>query len=775
MQLKNMETWWNYFDLKYDPFSTSPLSRESQRILLYKTKDISEKIDTEIFGLRDSLPFIRLLIGSRGIGKTTVLHYIQQETSEISNIMPIYIDITFDEDDKSTDPSILIASNILNRFIEEILIQLRSNKKNIWKNNLDIFQKIIYEGGFITIDPNVQCDPFKKIHFVELKRISQWILKILESDGVKPLLLIDNIDKNIEPAKKFMTEPTSQSIFEMIGRSNGMIFISCKNNLIEDLKNEKKEDEISYLLDNVFLNSLKPIEAYNLVQHRLISASNANVINIIDFETIQEIALKKNGITRSILSEVKNVLQKAHAKGIKSITKSMVASRDFVRKDNNLVYKKIIDEDPAAKKGSEHIAKIFDYVKNRPVQFKNAIRYLIKIKQEKRPFIKESKFQDEFQLNGIIYYDVTNKKLRIHPSIDVLFTNLEENGLELNDFFDWFIDSKIDEIDLTPRPDIFENEIESVIDRIKLIQMSVITKSYHNNHIEIKNTRNDTVELLQKSISLYENIGKEDWDEIEQKNILFRINESFFYFCKAYAYYLASYYNEDFCYDGICDRKSDWDNIYYFVITKSASDFGYLNKWNLITTIRNTSAKVYKNYMECPSKEELQILYEEMHEPVKELCEYWKKSIRGNPIDFSSSETQKYKYDVFISHASEDKETFVRPLAQLLKNENVNVWYDEFTLKLGDSLRCSIDKGISESRYGVVVLSKAFFNKKWAQLELSAFVSQIDKEKNILPIWYNVGKKEVEKFSPILADKVAVSSENGLSFVVKKILEAINE
>lgn len=115
-----MKTWWNYFDLEYDPFSTSPLSRESQRNLFYKTKDVSEKIDTEIFGLRDSLPFIRLLIGPRGIGKTTVLHYLQQESSKIPNIMPIYIDITFDEYDKTTDPSILIASNILNRFIEEI-------------------------------------------------------------------------------------------------------------------------------------------------------------------------------------------------------------------------------------------------------------------------------------------------------------------------------------------------------------------------------------------------------------------------------------------------------------------------------------------------------------------------------------------------------------------------------------------------------------------------------------------------------------------------------
>ena len=55
-------------------------------------------------------------------------------------------------------------------------------------------------------------------------------------------------------------------------------------------------------------------------------------------------------------------------------------------------------------------------------------------------------------------------------------------------------------------------------------------------------------------------------------------------------------------------------------------------------------------------------------------------------------------YDVFICHASEDKETFVRPLAEALHLENIAVWYDEFTLKLGDSIRRSLDKGLKQSR-----------------------------------------------------------------------------
>ncbi len=72
-------------------------------------------------------------------------------------------------------------------------------------------------------------------------------------------------------------------------------------------------------------------------------------------------------------------------------------------------------------------------------------------------------------------------------------------------------------------------------------------------------------------------------------------------------------------------------------------------------------------------------------------------------------------YDVFICHASEEKDDFVRPLAHRLKENQIEVWYDEFSLKVGDSLRRSIDLGLSKCRYGIVVLSKSFFRKEWPQ------------------------------------------------------------
>jgi len=116
-------------------------------------------------------------------------------------------------------------------------------------------------------------------------------------------------------------------------------------------------------------------------------------------------------------------------------------------------------------------------------------------------------------------------------------------------------------------------------------------------------------------------------------------------------------------------------------------------------------------------------------------------------------------YDVFISHASEDKETIVRDLVSELVNQDLKVWYDEFTLRIGDSLRQKIDKGLARSRVGLVVLSPPFIAKGWTNYELDGIVTRaVSGEQLLLPIWHNITKQEVVDFSPSLADKVARST-----------------
>lgn len=116
-------------------------------------------------------------------------------------------------------------------------------------------------------------------------------------------------------------------------------------------------------------------------------------------------------------------------------------------------------------------------------------------------------------------------------------------------------------------------------------------------------------------------------------------------------------------------------------------------------------------------------------------------------------------HDVFISHASEDKDEIVRPLANALIHEGLKVWYDEFTLRIGDSLRQKIDHGLANSRVGLVLLSPSFIAKGWTNYELDGIVTRtVSGDQILLPIWHNITKQQVINFSPSLADKVARST-----------------
>jgi hypothetical protein len=136
------------------------------------------------------------------------------------------------------------------------------------------------------------------------------------------------------------------------------------------------------------------------------------------------------------------------------------------------------------------------------------------------------------------------------------------------------------------------------------------------------------------------------------------------------------------------------------------------------------------------------------------------------------------KFDVFISHASEDKVSFVEPLAQALKEQGVSVWYDNFELGWGDTLRGSIDQGLKSSKYGIVVFSKSFLKKKkWTEHELDGLfaMEEVDK-KVILPIWHDISREDMLAYSPALADRLAKRSDKDeIADIVQEIKNLLDK
>jgi hypothetical protein len=143
--------------------------------------------------------------------------------------------------------------------------------------------------------------------------------------------------------------------------------------------------------------------------------------------------------------------------------------------------------------------------------------------------------------------------------------------------------------------------------------------------------------------------------------------------------------------------------------------------------------------------------------PVKKILSA--ESVRRQGVAKAVKPAEPQTWDVFLSHASEDK-PYLEELHRTLVAAGVHVWMDKAVLRWGDSLRSRIDDGLKRSRFVIVVLSKAFLNlKKWTEYELnSAFALETVNEKRILPLWHGVTHEDLKNYSPGLSDRLALDS-----------------
>lgn len=146
-------------------------------------------------------------------------------------------------------------------------------------------------------------------------------------------------------------------------------------------------------------------------------------------------------------------------------------------------------------------------------------------------------------------------------------------------------------------------------------------------------------------------------------------------------------------------------------------------------------------------------------------------------MDLSGEIMKRDGVDVFISHASEDKDSIVRDLADSLIKEGVGVWFDEYSLSIGDSLSSSIQKGLIDCTFGIVVLSPDFIKKKWPEIELqSLYAKEVHKGKSILPIWHRITYDEVIDFNLHLADKFALNTAtHSVDMITKLIVKELDK
>ena len=161
--------------------------------------------------------------------------------------------------------------------------------------------------------------------------------------------------------------------------------------------------------------------------------------------------------------------------------------------------------------------------------------------------------------------------------------------------------------------------------------------------------------------------------------------------------------------------------------------------------------------------------------PIREVPLSSVPSLVRDPAIDQNSPNGSRPTDVFVAHAKEDAEIVVRPLVDALIAEDLEVWFDDLELNIGDSLRRRIDRGIAQSRFAIVVLSPAFMAKGWTNYELDGIITRSNEDGQVvLPIWHDVTKQQVIEFSPSVADKVARrTAANTVGEIANEIADVI--
>jgi hypothetical protein len=144
--------------------------------------------------------------------------------------------------------------------------------------------------------------------------------------------------------------------------------------------------------------------------------------------------------------------------------------------------------------------------------------------------------------------------------------------------------------------------------------------------------------------------------------------------------------------------------------------------------------------------------------------------VRSTPMVLQRATNERPR--AFISHDFRDKDVVVRPLAQALAKLNVPLWYDEYSLRVGDGLRESVERGLKECGKCIIVLSPNFLaNSTWTKAEFnSIFTGElVETRRLILPVWYQVTKKDGYDYSPSLADSFGAWWDGDADRIARKL------
>lgn len=511
-------SWYEWFGFSSDPFIVTPLQSDEEFNTLFVKTDLVNKELSYISSQVESEPFLLLTIGSRGVGKSTILQYVVNLCRK-KGIISVYTGLSSYAVASGREPVYELSRQILKSVIQKLIIE-------IYINENELFQK--YDKPLINWGKRVglsydslegfYIDPSYQYEFDVLIDILFGIIGIVNKNNMKILIAIDNLDKLDSTIVINFLKSMAQPLLEGLNTSGVSVLIASDPKTAEIIE---RDVDLSYLRRSIEINPLLPGEAEQLISLRVSRHSRDQEISCYDKRAIFHVCNKKSGITRDILNEVRKLFEKAHSENTKYIDydMSLEGSKIFDEREN---YHKVIKDD-SPRKGAEKLLSLTYSVPEERKQ--DIIRYLYGIYEGKRLRIPGT-IINEFIKNNIIY---TDRSLPRGYNLDLdiyrLFNSLIAIDWSIIDFLKWIF--KIDTVKIvriqTPGSRGY-HLVENISKYFKLIdfpnnEISIIINNddvYYN----INDWKVDILTKLRKLNGYFDELTSTDIEDADRKTLL---------------------------------------------------------------------------------------------------------------------------------------------------------------------------------------------------------------------------------------------------------------
>jgi len=523
--------WCEFFGFRFDPFFDKPLeSKTEMEKWLIVEKKMAEEV-TPLIRQMSQVPFLSLVVGDRGVGKSTFMYYSMKLAKE-SSYLPVYVGLDHIGLEISKRPTYEITETVMYEFGARLLDAILSLQTSFFSDNktlllnLGRYLGLEYQDseGFIPSGKPYRLD------FFELKRYTLAILNLMKKARIPVLLAIDNLDKvtKLKILRGFFTAPFAQTFFDDLKKGGVSILLAMAPQFA---RYKQRDFSLKYLTQEIHVSPISPPQTVELLTKRIRYSNDPPPRNPFEKEALISIGLVKKGIIRDILTEVRNLCLRAYSQKLLNITKEFVSS-GIVSFDESRAFYEIVEQD---EKNAEHIFELCKLATNPDVDFEQVISITKKIMMGKRITASDELFS--ILIDSSIIRLSTGEKYVLSEPIRGLLEAITKSGWNVDQFFEYLsakdsvqvivegipgINAKAG-IDLFgPIPSVLKPTVDVIIGNMR---QTIQTRELHQ----------EANSELRESKKIFDHIGRITWDDIDNVSTYKKIYAALRYFLSAFS------------------------------------------------------------------------------------------------------------------------------------------------------------------------------------------------------------------------------------------------